>query len=203
MPLPIGLQAGPQNLGRNSPGILRAGNTGEALVSEFLPPYAQAGFDGLGFSAANQAAQAVSAALATSYTGLLLYNPIGSGVILVPKLAKFVLTVAPAAIASLGIISGVQTLAPTGLTAVAPVSSQVGNAATGKGLVYSVATINTPVWRTQMVDGFTAAAFPAPAAPYDFKGDVQILPGGFIAIGALTTVTGLGSLSWNEHALAS
>lgn len=203
MSLPIGLQAGPQALGRTGAGNARAGNTGELIVSKYLADYAQAGVDGLGYSAANQTAQAVSAALATTYTGLMLYNPIGSGVILVPKMVKFALSVAPAAIAPLGLISGVQTAAPTGLTALTAVSSLVGNSKTAQGAAYSAATIATPVWRQMLWDGFTAAALPAPQVPVDLKGDIQILPGGFVAIGALTAVTGLGSISWNEIPITS
>ena len=196
-------QAGPQALGRNSEGDVRAGNTGEVMVSEFLPPYAQGVLDGNVYSAANQAAQAVSVALATTYTGLLVYNPIGSGVILIPRLVKFALSVAPAAIASIGLISGVQSAAPTGLTALNVRNNQIGNAGSGKGLAYSAATIATPIWQQQLVDGFTAAALPAPSPLVDLKGDVVLLPGAFLAIGALTAVTGLGSISWQETPLNS
>ena len=142
-------------------------------------------------------------ALATTYTGLLVYNPIGSGVILIPRLVKFALSVAPAAIASIGLISGVQSAAPTGLTALNVRNNQIGNAGSGKGLAYSAATIATPIWQQQLVDGFTAAALPAPSPLVDLKGDVVLLPGAFLAIGALTAVTGLGSISWQETPLNS
>lgn len=199
----IDLKAGPQTLGRSGSGKLRGGNTGEAIVSKYLPDYAQAGIDGISFSTANQAAQAVSVALATTYTGLLVYNPIGSGVILLPKFVKFSLSVAPAAVAPIGIISGTQTVAPTGLTALTVVSSLVGNQAVGKAFAYSAATILTPVWRLHLWDGFTAAALPAPQAPVDLRGTFQVLPGSFVAIGALTAVTGLGFLGWEEVPLMS
>lgn len=198
MGIPINVQAGVQSLGRNGTGIIRGGNSGEAITSKFLPDYAQSGFDGLSFSAGNQAAQAVSVALATTYTGLMLYNPIGSGVILVPKFVKFALSVAPAAIATIGLISGVQSAAPTGTTALVASSTQIGNAKSGAGVAYSAATIATPVWRMQLWDGFTAAALPAPHGPCDLRGLFQILPGGFLAIGALTAVTGLGAIAWDE-----
>jgi len=128
----------------------------------------------------------------------MLYNPLGSGKILVPLKVKYALSVAPAAIATLGLIQGVQSAAPTGLTALTVRSSQIGNSITGAGVAYSAATIATPIWAMQLWDGFTAAALPSPTQPEDLGGLFQILPGGFLAIGALTAVTGLGSIYWEE-----
>lgn len=205
MPLIVGAQAGPQNLGRNGQGNIRAGNTGEIVTSKYLPDYAQAGIDGVSFSAANTGAQAVSAALATTYTGLCLYNPVGSGVMLVPKFAKFALSVAPAAIASIGLIGG---YAATGgvtaeTTAINVQSTQIGNTSRGKARALSAATIVTPTWVWQFYDGFTAAALPGPTPAIDLRGLFQVLPGGFLAVGALTAVTGLGAIAWDEIPLTS
>ena len=177
---------------------IRADKTGATVVTDGHPRYFEEGRLGLTFSAANPAAQAVSVALATTYTGILLYNPLGSGKMLVPTKVKFALSVAPAAIATIGLIRGVQTAAPTGTTALTVQSSQIGNASIGVGLVYSAATIATPTWAFQLWDGFTAAVLPAPQSPVDLEGIFQILPGGFLAIGALTAVTGLGSIVWVE-----
>lgn len=200
MPLPIAGQVGPSAVnGQDGSNIeVRQGHTGEIIIQQLHGRYAEASLRGLMFSAANQAAQAVSAALATAYTGLLLYNPIGSGKVLVPNKIKFALAAAPAAAATIGLISGVQTSAPTGLTSVPVRSSQIGNASAGAGVAYAVATIATPVWTQQLYDAFTAAAFPAPTLPVDLEGAFVILPGGFIAIGALTAINGLGSIVWEE-----
>lgn len=203
MSLPISVRSGARNLQRGGSDELRGGYTGEVISSDYLPRYTQAALDGNAYEAANQAAQAVSVALATAYTGLLLYNPIGSDILVVPKKVKFALSVAPAAIAPIGLISGFQTTAPTGLTALAVQNAQIGNSSPGGALAYSAATISTPVWRKFLMDGFTAAALYAGAMPHDLEGDVVIKPGGFLAIGALTAVTGLGSISWIEIPVAS
>lgn len=203
MPISVSGKAGARTVTRGAEDTLRLGYTGEAIVSKYLADYAQAILDGVAFEAANQAAQAVSVALATTYTGLLLYNPIGSDVLLVPKFVKFALSVAPVAIAPIGLLAGSQTLAPTGVTALATQNAQVGNGAVGKGIAYSAATILLPVWRKLLWDGFTAGALPAPQAPVDLKGDIVIKPGSFIGIAALTAVTGLGSISWMEVPLNS
>lgn len=193
-------QAGPQKLGKTGDGKLRLGNTGEMIKSEYLARYAQIGLDGNSFSAANQAAQAVSVTLATTYTGLMLYNPPNSGKILIPKKIKFALSVAQVAIATIGLIGGWAAgggvTAQTAKLGVQP--TQIGNGGVGVGIPLSQATIVTPTWVAHFTDGFTAGAFGGPQAPIDLDGTFQILPGGFLGIGALTAVTGMGFLTWDE-----
>lgn len=179
---------------------IRIGKTGDVIVSELHGRYFEQGYRGRIFSAANQAAQAISVALATTYTGLLLYNPPNSGKILVPLKVKWALSVAPAAIATIGLLGG---FAATGgvtaqTTKLGIQSSQIGSGAVGVGIALSAATIATPTWIHELYDGFTAAALPAPTLPVDLEGEIQILPGGFLGVGALTAVTGLGSLFWEE-----
>ncbi|OLD92627.1 MAG: hypothetical protein AUG84_00790 [Chloroflexi bacterium 13_1_20CM_4_66_7] len=84
------------------------------------------GWSGVIYSAANQAAQAVSVALATAYTGIGIYNPPGSGVNLVPLKVKFGLSVAPAAVATIGLLG---CWAATGA-----VTAQTANGADGSSL---------------------------------------------------------------------
>lgn len=183
-----------------SPGAERVSRTNARVVTDAHGRYYEGMARGASFSAANQAAQAVSVALATTYTGLLLYNPPGSGKILVPMKVKYALSVAPAAIATIGLLGGFSaTGGVTAQTAKLTVqSTQIGNTATGVGIALSQATITTPTWIFQLEDGATAAALPADTPPYDFEGAFGILPGGFLGIGALTAVTGLGSITWEE-----
>ena len=207
MAQPISGFVGPQNAGRGATQTpIRQESTGGMIASKFLPDYTQAMIDGISYSAANQAAQAVSAALATTYTGLLLYNPPNSGVILVPKTVKLALSVAPAAIATIGLIGGYSATGgvTTQTTLLTSQSTQIGNVSKGKGIALSAATIVTPTWIKHMYDGFTAAALPGPLnGPVDLKGKFGILPGAFIAIGALTAVTGLSAMVWDELPLSS
>ena len=196
----IQLTASPQTAADGVQVNARAGKTGEQVIQQLHGRFWEQSYRGNIFTAANQAAQAVSVALATAYTGLGLYNPLGSGVILVPLRGKYALTVAPAGIASLGLIAA--WAATGGVTAQTTKlniqSSQIGNAKSGAGIALSVATIVTPTWISQQVDGFTAAALPAPSPITEFEGLWGILPGGFVAFGALTAVTGLGFLAWEE-----
>jgi hypothetical protein len=202
MAISVELNVGPQAVAAGD-GVdinSRAGRTGDQIVTELHAPYFESARSGKSFHAGNQAAQAVSVALATTYTGLLLYNPLNSGKILVPTLCKFALSVAQVAIATIGLIEGYSATGgvTTGTTAITARSNQIGNSTAGTGLVYSAATITTPVWSAQLADGFTAGAFGGPQVPIDLKGIYVLLPGAYIAFGALTAVTGLGWLSWEE-----
>lgn len=178
---------------------IRQGKQGDVIVSELHGRYYETTLRGRNFSAANQAAQAVSVALATTYTGMLLYNPVGSGFNLVPNKVKFALSVAQSAIATIGLINGFS--ATGGVTAqttpLVPTSNLIGSPK-GVGIALSAATIITPTWLAHLLDGFTAAAFSAPTPAVDLEGTFIIPPGGFIGIGALTAVTGLGFMSWEE-----
>lgn len=198
MPTPVAGIVGPSLAADGAKVEFRQDHTGAMVISQNQARYTELMARGQIFSAANQAAQAVSVALATAYTGIALYNPIGSGKILIPLKIKFALSVAPAASATLGLISAVQTAAPTGTTPLTVRSNQIGNGAAGTGLAYSAATIATPVWHQQLRDGFTAAALPNPTAIDDLEGMIGIIPGGLLAVGALTAVTGLGSIAWAE-----
>jgi hypothetical protein len=173
---------------------------GEFGVSDVLPRLAALGWSGKIFSTANQAAQAVSVALATTYTGLGIYNPVGSGVNLIPLKVKFALSVAPAAIATIGAIAAyAATGGVTAQTTKTTVQSGIiGNTGTGQGIGLSAATIVTPTWFDQFRDGFTASSLPNPTS-FDFiDGYTLVAPGGFYGIGALTAVTGLGAIFWAE-----
>jgi hypothetical protein len=180
--------------------VMGGDKQGAGLVSELHAPYYNLTYRGKCFSAANQAAQATTVALATTYTGIVISNPLGSGVNLEMLLASWALSVAPAAIATIGLITGFSgTTNVTHTTPLTPVSDVVGGG-NGLALADSSATIvGTPRWHHQLMGGFTAAALPSsPQVLFDLKGAIIVPPGGYIAIGSLTAVTGLGSFKWAE-----
>ena len=191
-------QVGPQVIADGTSNPIRQEKTGGVVVQELHGRYFEQVYRGNVFSALTQAAGALSVALATTYTGLLVYNPIGSPVNLSILKVKLALSVAPASISMIGLISGSQTVAPTGLTAASVYNNQVGSQQTGAGVAYSAATILTPVWRMFLYDGFTASALPAPTLPVDLEGSVIVKPGSFIALGAMAAVTGYGMIMWEE-----
>ena len=202
MALEVSGNVGPQGVAAGDGTVLRLrlGRTGDNIVTQLHSRYYEAMRVGKTFSAANQAAQVVSVALTTTYTGLALYNPVNSGRILVPIKIKYAVSVAPVAIATIGLIAGfAATGGVTAQTATLGVqSNQIGNSGRSVGIALSQATIVTPTWVYQLVDGFTAGALSAPTVAQDLEGTFGLLPGAFIAIGALTAITGLGSITWEE-----
>lgn len=173
---------------------------GAAKVALVRGRYADAIENDRLFLGANQAAQAVSVALATTYTGLCLSNPLQSGKRLLIRSCNIALSVAPAGIASLHLIGGQS--ASTDVThtaAVTPRSCRLGSSAAPVAKVDSQATIPTPVYLMPLGSGFTAGALYATTPNViDLDGLFAVDPGGFIAIGALTAVTGFFGFAWEE-----
>lgn len=193
-------QVGQQQLTNGSQAPVRLGASGEVVVQNLHGRYYEQVVRGNVYGASNQAAQAVSVALATTYTGLCLSNPLGSGKNLVLLSAGYALSVAPVAIASIHLIgSSSASTNVTHTTPVTPVSMLLGNTNTPAAKVDREATIPTPIYLMSLMGGFTAGALPAsPNALFDIAGQIVITPGGFVAIGALTAVTGFGSFVWEE-----
>jgi len=187
----------------------RQGKTAEMIVSELHGKYYETSYRGNLFTACNVAAQAVSVALNTTYTGLCLSNPVGNNKNLVLVGGQYALSVAPVAIASLHLIAGGSSAGITnhGTPLAAPgiQSSLIGPRsgivqATGASAnVDSACTIVNPYYLVGLGSGFTAGALyattPSLAA---FDGMFIITPGGWVAWGALTAVTGFGSFVWEE-----
>lgn len=182
----------------------RQGNSGEVITQTLHGRYYEQVLRGNVFGASNQAAQAVSVALATTYTGLCLSNPLGNNKNLVLLSVGYALSVAPAGIASIHLIgsNSASSSAPANVThtaAVSPVPMLLGGGANSTAKVDSQATIPTPIYLMSLMGGFTAGALPSsPNALFDIGGQIVIAPGGFVAIGALTAVTGFGSFVWEE-----
>lgn len=176
----------------------RGGRTGETITSDLHGRYFEQAARRNIFSAASQAATAWSVALNTTYTGLVLSNPAGSGVNLVPIQLAFVAQVAPAAVATIGLMTGFLSAGLTvHTTPLLPVSTFIGSPK-GTGLVDAAATLPiTPVWANHLFTVFTTLSSQVPGLS-DIGGLFIVPPGGFIAIGALTAVTGLASMSWEE-----
>lgn len=149
-------------------------------------------------------ARAVSVALNTTYTGLYLYNPPGSGCVVSLIAVGFAISVAPATIASIHLGGGY--LATGGITtetsALTPFSSQLGNtgaAAAHAGYAATLAT-SSPKYIMPLNHANTNNALPVsntPAMTF-IDGAYEAWPGGYFIIVALTAITGFGGFVWEE-----
>jgi hypothetical protein len=155
------------------------------------------------FTGANQAAVTTTVGLATTYTGLMISNPIASLVNLVLNKVGIALTVAPAAISAIGIMTGINTVTPVTHSAVVTPKNKFLGGPAGSGLLDSSGVVPT-AWTldTVLMGGFTAGSLPSTdPSLIDLDGQIVLPPGGYAAIYTLTVVVGLFSFSWEEVAI--
>jgi hypothetical protein len=155
------------------------------------------------FLAANPSGVTTSAGLATTYVGICLSNPAGSGVNLIVRRVAGQFIVAPSTVTGLGLITGYSAAGiVTHTTPLTPFSRIIGTGPTPKGLVDSACTIvGTPVWTAFLSE--TLIATDLPSFSVDLAGMLILPPGAYVAVG--TTIAGpasgfQGSFSWEETA---
>jgi len=188
--------------GYNSAGTpvnIRTDNSGKLLMVQSGSKYATSVLEGNVYTASNATAATWSVALATTYTGLVVSNPSTSGKNLIILKASFALSVAPAAIASIGLFTGYSTSAVTHTTPVTPINCLVGGALGTATADVSATLPVAPTWAMQMMGGFTAGALPSTTpSVIDVDGAIVVKPGGYVGVGALTAVVGFASIIYQE-----
>lgn len=181
------LQTGPVFVTDGAPVSSRAGNLGEQMVSELHGRYYEQTYRKNMFAVFNQAAVTTTAALATTFTGLVIGNPYGSGVNCV--INKFYCAqFAAGAAAAVGIMTG-QSILPITDTLVC--RNQMVGQAKGKVVANAGQTISTPVLErvfgslgSVATTGYGLSSCVAP----EMDGSL-ILPPGFFAASYTTVVT--------------
>lgn len=186
MALPISVVVGgnsPANAG-STPNNLRVGPTGELIQAQYHGMYYEATVRNQMFSGSNLAGVTTSAAFATTCTGFILTNPIGSTVNLAVNRIKYGSLVANTAALVFGLQTGYNpTTNVTQTTPLVPLSNFVGQPA-GQGLIASAATLPTAPTRLILLDTILTGAITAViqgANQYDLYGSIVIPPGGYCA----------------------
>ena len=182
--------------------IERIGNQNDRIVSQLHGKmYEQTQRLNM-FFAANQAAQAVSVALTTTYTGLCLSNPAGNTKNLVPRQVSIGVSVHQVALAAMGIQGGYVLAGVVTHTAVlTPYSCMLGNGQSATGKADSqCTTVGTPLVIMPFVstDIITTGTPNKGGGVVDLDGSIIIPPGAWVAIYALTAITGLFGITWEE-----
>lgn len=157
------------------------------------------------FSAANTAAKSVIA-VTTSMTGVILYNPAGSGKKLVLVHAGWVWTTAPAAVHNIGIaLAAPNVTVPSSLTAIGSgvmAADGSGNAGASVARAYDAATLPVApvIQRWSFGATYGSGVGESPAALIDYiEGALILVPGAVACFAAVTTTAvGMGSISWIE-----
>ncbi len=154
------------------------------------------------FFAANQAEQAVSVDLTTTYTGLCLNNPAGNTKNLVPRQISFGINTHQVALAGLGLLGGYAAAGVvTHASALVTYSTMLGDATAASGLADDECTIvGTPLVLMPFIstDIITTGAPAKGIGLVDVGGSIIIPPGAYVAIWAETAVTGFFGITWEE-----
>lgn len=184
-----------------SPSNFRQGRLQDLIVSELHGRYYEQAFRGNVFHGCNQAAQALSVGLNTTYTGICLSNPAGAGVNLVLLKISLALTAAPAAADPIMLAVGFNAAGVTShTTPLSPLSTKLGSGLTPVGKLDSACTLPTaPTYAMPLMGGFTAAAFPStgPSVP-DMEGMFVLPPGSYALIAATSAASIFGGIAWEE-----
>lgn len=174
----------------------------EILTSQLDARYRMGVKNGEVYFACNQATQAISIALSTTYTGLVVYNPVTSKKNLSVLACSFSPWAAAAGIVSIGLLGGwsaAGVVTHTAALSVYNAKTLVVNAGSA-GADSQATLVGTPIWLSMLNSANTSAALPTANCPvfHDIGGAWEVPPGGYIAIGAQTAVSGVSSIIWRE-----
>ena len=151
---------------------------------------------------ANVSAKSV-VAVSTTATGLILYNPFGSGRKLALVDAGFVYTTATAALHNLGMaVMPTSQTVPTGLTVAGRSAIAAdGSGGTGVGIVWDAATLPVAPVAVRWFGGTNATGS---SSMYQFNdridGSIVLVPGSALVLTVVTTTAiGMGHFTWAEY----
>ena len=157
------------------------------------------------FTASNVSAKIITV-VGTAMTGLIVYNPIGSGKYLSLMSAGFSLSTALGSIASVGIaISPSQPVIPSSNTVgSAVIKSASGGPTSSVALAWDVSTLGVACVVQRWFAGLNWITGGAGQAPYQFDtkidGELGLVPGAAACFAGIagTLPTGMGSFSYIE-----
>ena len=178
------------------------GEFSDGMVTELMARYYENTYRGNTFIASLTAAGALSLTGTTTYTGLAVYIPAGSGKNLVLKTAMFVPTIVATGIYAVMLFSQPYAAAPPAGATVIPVNANLGSGASSVARIATSATLAANPVFLRPLYGFgwiTAVAQNAISYKDEIAGEIIVPPGSGVGFVALTTaITGLAYLSWDE-----
>jgi len=195
------------NMPDGLPAAPRMGRQGQVITAHMQGRMAEAARRGTLYYGSNGATPSVTTvALATTYTGLCLYNPANSGKNLLLEQVGYSFLVAFPAAATIGLLAGYAAAGiVTASAAASPGASCKLDGAVGVGrCALSATLVGTPYLYQVFGEGLTGAITTAPQGGriVQMEGHPVIPPGGYVAI-YTSTVSGAGSLAasflWQEE----
>lgn len=165
--------------------------------------YQAATLDGRVFAASNQAAVAITAAFATTYTGLVLENPASSGKNITLLQFSWATTVAVPTATAIGLMTGLD--AGDAATGITPRNRLVGTGNATIAVVDDGASLTgTPVLEAVYASAWTEATTAGTLQPpnvVDLNGSLILPPGSYVAAysTAANTAAFVFSFMWEEQ----
>jgi hypothetical protein len=194
---------GYSDVGQGSPATARFSRQSGLLTSDIAGKYSELSRSEKVFGAANSALTAWTVGLATTYTGLVVWNPAASGVNLVMLSVGFAHGAAPSTLPVIGLLgSGAITTTDivTNGAALTPFCTYL-TGGIGKGRASAGCTLtSTPVYLVALFSSPATGTLPVGGNPalIDLNGMFTVPPGAFIGLSANTVATGFGSFTWTE-----
>lgn len=208
--LQVGLVAKTQSLAQQQAYPLKGSNGGDLITSAGAGRYYEPTYQRQMFTGANQAGVVTTVGLATTYTGLVLSNPITSTVNLVINKVGVAFLVAFPAAAAVGLMVGYNpnTNVTHSVAGVTHSNYWGPSIVTAQGLVDTGATLPTAPFVTHIFEAGLTGAITTEAAVsadlYDLEGSVILGPGAYAAI-YTSTVSGAASMfasfQWEEKTI--
>lgn len=201
-------QSPTSNLPDGLPMPMRLGAQGEQIVAQLHGKLFEAARRGKLFYGLNGATPSVTTvALATTYTGLALINPAGSGKNLIVERVGYSFLVAFPAASTIGLMVGYASggVVTSSAAASPGASCLIGSSTLPAGsCALSATLVGTPKLHTVLGAGLTGAITTTPQKEtwYDADGSIVLAPGAYCAI-YTSTVSGAASLAgsfiWQEE----
>lgn len=197
------IQVGPQVVADGSTPTWRGGKGGDGLVSQLNGRYYEQSYRGNMFYAVNTAAQALSLTGTTTYTGLAVANPTGSGKNLVINEIIWGTTIAETGVGAVIVgTSAAVTLTTGNSSGPNGTSTIIGGGTASIAKVGASATLGAnPTFLRPLIGiaWVTATAQPTVQMKDEVGGVIIVPPGQQIELVAVTTaITGIGYFSWTE-----
>ncbi len=183
---------------------VRAGNMGDTITQELHGRYYETTYRRNKF-VASVTGQTTTVALAATYTGLVIYNPISSTVNLVPTKVGIYFGVVPGAAQTFGVMLGYNVGNITTLTTPQTVRNRYIGSSAGQGLaassIVAASAFTGVIVLGSVGTGGVDTLFPIIPSLYDLEGSVVLPPGALIAV-YTSSASGASALSasfsWEE-----
>jgi hypothetical protein len=193
---------GPQNNSDSQTIVARAGKQGDALVSELHGRYYEQTYRKNIYKAASQAVATTTVGLATTYTGLCIFNPITSTVNAVLNKCSIMQSVIQSTqVEAFAIATGFNST--TAVTNTTPLAVRNAFTGSGPGVIQASisATLPTAPFYDVFVQNTATATQNGIGSVIDLEGSIILPPGGYALWVSPTQASVAGmwfSFSWEE-----